>query len=133
MDNRLKALITAPKIDEMRLDVFVSDALGTVTIKPMSTEQHERYQEKARVYDDKGRVVNFDMAKYRLTMLEGQIVEPNFANAEFLAAVDCRLATDFLRTRFDWSAINTVAAAIENFSTRSAGTDPEELVEEAKN
>ena len=81
MATTLEEFLALPDVENEQYTVKI-DRLGELVVKPMTYDQFTNYQNRARI---KGNKTNFDSGKLNLLILAGQIISPNFSNAEFLA------------------------------------------------
>ena len=75
--------LALPDVTDITEEVYINDRIGTFTVKPMTAEQHADYQKRCVIKLRKGER-DFDTVKFRLLVVTGQTVKPNFSDAEFL-------------------------------------------------
>ena len=75
--------LALPDVTDITEEVYINDRIGTFTVKPMTAEQHADYQKRCVIKLRKGER-DFDTVKFRLLVVTGQTVKPNFNDAEFL-------------------------------------------------
>ena len=126
MATTLDEFLALPDVEKEEYTVKI-DRLGELVVKPMTYDQFTNYQTRARL---KGKT-KFDTGKLNLLILAGQIVSPNFSNADFLAKANCQTAQDFIKKKFKAGEITEIASQIIKFS--GFDVDFEDKVEEAKN
>ena len=96
----------------------------------MNEKEYRTYQNACKSKIKKGGI-DFDTPKFNMMIIEGQVIKPNFKNAEFLKKAGCSTATEFIRKKFKAGEI----AELGNQIVKVSGFDtsvPED-VEEAKN
>ncbi len=132
MNTRLEDFLALPDAKDIEAEVQVNDRIGTVRVRPMTQDQYRAYQNKGRVRDNKGRVVDFDFAKFNLAVVAGQTVDPDFANADMLTKAGYSTAEDFIKAKLLPGEIAKIYKRVAELS----GFEPdreEEGIEEAKN
>lgn len=123
----LEDFLALPNVSEERHTIKIRGF--EFIVKPMTTTQFGAYQRKAKSKTDKG--YETDSGKLNLYILEGQIVEPNIRQVDFLSQVGCSTATEFLNKKFKAGEIAELVDQITQISGFDA--DFEDKVEEAKN
>ena len=126
MATTLDEFLALPDVENEEYTVKI-DRLGELVVKPMTYDQFTNYQNRARLKSK----LNIDTGKLNLLILAGQIVSPNFSNAEFLAKANCQTAQDFIKKKFKAGEITEIASQIIKYS--GFDVDFEDKVEEAKN
>jgi Phage XkdN-like protein. len=130
MYNKLEAFLALPDVANITEDVFINDRLGTFKVKPMTTDAYAAYRKQCTGTAQKGGA-DFDFGKYQLLIVTGQVVQPNFADADFLGKAGCATAREFVARKFKPGEIAEIAEKINTLS--GFNTDDDELIEEAKN
>ena len=133
------------------VDVFLYDDKKKlvklqVTIQSLSEEKFREIRGRSSISVDKSGTVS-EKRSMQLLLCESQIIEPDFANAEFLKKAGCVSARDFIGKKFPPGTIGDIAAAILELSRIIVGNDEnedgedgdmdikvsQEMVDEAKN
>ena len=128
--NDLERFLDLPDVSTMTEEVYVSERLGKVTVKPMTSEEHGAYQKRAQGKVQKGGI-DFDSAKFNLLIVAGQTISPNFADAELLKKSGCATPTEFISRKLKAGEIAELAAQICKIS--GFDEDINDDVAEAKN
>lgn len=118
---------TTDKRDVIEVSVFGKKL--SLTIRPMSEEEHNEWQKRAMTISRKGDT-SFSLGKYNSLMVPACVVEPNFNDADFLEKAKCISGWEFINSRFPAGVIEDIASRIQKlsgFNTLQAE------VEEAKN
>ena len=128
--NDLENFLALPDVTELVEEVFVSDRLGKFKVRPMTMDEFSSYQKRCRGKINKDGV-NFDSGKFNLLVVKGQVVEPDFSNAEFLKKAKCNTPEEFISRKL---LVGEIAKLSEEISRISGfDTDINEDIEEAKN
>lgn len=127
---RLQDFVNLPDVSGITKEIYINERLGTFTVKPMTATQHTSYQNRCKGKTTKDGT-SFDGGKFNLLISAGQIIEPNFSDAEFLSQLGCATASDFMSRKFLAGEIADIAEKIILIS--GFGTDINEDIEEAKN
>ena len=128
--NELEQFLALPDIENITEEVFVSDRVGTFTVRAMTANDFRDYQRKAGSKFSK-RGMDFDSTKFFIAMVAGQTVKPDFANAELLRKCNCATAEDLVSKKLLMGEITKLATKIQDISGFS--NSEEEDIEEAKN
>lgn len=126
----LEDFLALPDVDNIIEEVFVSKRLGKFKVKAMTADEHSNYQKRARGKINKDGV-DFDNAKFNLLICAGQIVAPDFNNAELLKKANCATGVELIKRKLLAGEIAELANKICAISGFDANTD--EDIEEAKN
>lgn len=126
----LEDFLALPDVDNITDEVFVSKRLGTFKVKAMTADEHSNYQKRARGKIKKDGV-DFDNTKFNLLICAGQIVEPDFNNAELLKKTNCSTGADLIKKKLLAGEIATLADKICQIS--GFDSDLQEDIDEAKN
>lgn len=129
--NDLERFLDLPDVSNIEEEIFVSKRIGKVKIKAMSTEAFSEYQRAAGMNKVSKKGVGGDITKLNIEMVAGQVVEPNFANKEFLDKVKCTTATEFVAKKLLVGEVTEIARQIQRIS--GFDVDINEEIEEAKN
>lgn len=124
----LNEFLSLQDVNDITHDVEIK-RLGKFTVRPMNHEQFSAYQKRARDKGTKG--YEFDSGKLNMLIVTGQMVSPDFSNAEFLAKAACATASDFIKKKFKAGEIAELASKITDIS--GFDVDFDEKVTEAKN
>ena len=128
--NELEQFLGLPDVDTITEEVFVSERLGKFKVKAMSEAEYREYQNKCKSRIKKGGM-DFDTGKFNLLICAGQVISPDFKNAEFLKKAGCATATEFIQRKFKAGEIAELGNQIVKIS--GFETDINEDKEEAKN
>ena len=123
---RLDDFLALPDVSERAEEATVSERLGPVTIKAMTADQLEDYQNMAR-----GQGRRASGAKLFLYMVAGQMADPDVSDAGFLAQSGHATAADFVKAKLLPGEIAALAGRIMELSGFDADINQE--VDEAKN
>lgn len=126
----LEQFLALPDVDSLEEEVYVNDRLGKFTIKPMTNAQFNEYSKRCQSKINK-KGMDFDAAKYNLLVIAGQVIKPDFNNAELLKKAGCATASELIQKKLFAGEIADLASKIANISGFS--NDINEEVEEAKN
>jgi hypothetical protein len=128
--SRLSDFLALPNASDVTEEIFVNDRLGVFTVKPMTVAQHKTYQDRCRLRVDKGGV-SFDSAKFNLLVTAGQVLDPDFSDADFLQKTGYPSATEFIKAKFYSGEVASISEKI----CRLSGFDEDinDKVDEAKN
>lgn len=128
--SRLEEFLALPNVDEMVTDITM-DRLGTFTVKPLSPEKHQEFQNRCRTKNRKTGDVDFNMLKFNLLVISNQVINPNFSDANALQTSGFQNPRDLIEAKFKAGEIFELAQKICEIS--GFDTEIEEVVEEAKN
>ena len=128
--SRLEEFLALPNVNDVVEEIYVNKRLGTFKVKPMTNQQYNEYLSRCRgKFTKEG--VNFDNGKYNLLIVSNHVIDPNFADAEFLQRAGFTNPRDFINAKFKAGEIQDIAEKIAEIS--GIGGDLSEKVEEAKN
>lgn len=128
--NDLEMFLTLPDVDTIEKEIKVSNRLGTFKIRAMTSEEFSNYQTRCtRKMNKKG--VDIDINKLNTLIVAGQVVAPDFSNAEFLKKVGCSTATEFISKKLLIGEITEISKQVQILS--GFDVDMNEDIEEAKN
>lgn len=82
---KLENFFSLPDVDSLEQEVFISDRLGNVKIKPMTEPQFSGYQKRSQNPKDPNAPT--DASKLNRLIMKNHVIEPNFCNADFLDKV----------------------------------------------
>lgn len=85
-----------------------------LVIRPITEKEHVEFQRRSNVINKNK--ITFDSGKYSSLVLEACIVEPNFADAEFLKRANCISASEFINKKFPAGIVSEISKQIENLS-----------------
>lgn len=128
--NSLEDFLTLPDVDNIEEEVFVSQRLGKFKIKAMTSDEFSDYQKRCRGKISK-KGANFDLEKFNLLIVAGQVTYPDFNNADFLKKANCNTALEFINKKLLVGEITELSRQIQKLS--GFDTDINDDVEEAKN
>ena len=128
--SRLEEFLALPNVNDVVEEIYVNKRLGTFKVKPMTNQQYNEYLSRCRGKITKDGV-NFDNGKYNLLIISNHVIDPNFADAEFLQRAGFTNPRDFINAKFKAGEIQDIAEKIAQIS--GIGGDLSEKVEEAKN
>jgi len=126
----LEQFLALPDVDNLTEDVYVSDRVGTFTIKAMTADDFEDYRRKAGVRATK-KGTEFNTTRFFLAMIAGQTIKPDFANKEILARCGCTTPEQVVSKKLLMGEITKLANRIQEISGFDNNLD--EDIEEAKN
>lgn len=128
--NDLEMFLTLPDVDTIEKEIKVSNRLGTFKIRAMTSEEFSNYQTRCtRKMNKKG--IDTDFNKLNTLIVAGQVVAPDFSNAEFLKKVGCSTATEFISKKLLIGEITEISKQVQILS--GFDIDMNEDIEEAKN
>lgn len=128
--NDLEMFLTLPDVDTIEKEIKVSNRLGTFKIRAMTSEEFSNYQTRCtRKMNKKG--VDIDINKLNTLIVAGQVVAPDFSNAEFLKKAGCSTATEFISKKLLIGEITEISKQVQILS--GFDVDMNEDIEEAKN
>ena len=127
--NELESFLNLPDVDNIIEEVTLP-RLGTFKVKAISEEEYRNYQNRCKSKVKKNGM-DFDTGKFNLLIVAGQVVSPDFNNAEFLKKVGCSTATEFIQRKFKAGEIAELGNQICVIS--GFDSDINEDIEEAKN
>ena len=128
--NDLEQFLALPDVDNITAEVFVSDRVGTFTVKAMTASDFEDYRRKAGVKTTK-KGVEFNSTKFFMAMVAGQTIKPDFANKELLTKCGCTSPEEVVAKKLLMGEITKIATKIQEISGFNG--DLEDDIEEAKN
>lgn len=130
--SELHDFLALPDVSDITEEIRINERLGTFTVKPLTESQWTNYRNRC-----KGKIskqgMDFDSGKFNLLVITGQVVEPNFSDADFLAKAGCNTASEFITKKFLAGEIADIAdkiTAISGFGSDSDGIN--EDIAEAK-
>lgn len=128
--NDLEKFLTLPDVDTIEKEIFVSERLGNFKIKAMTSEDFASYQTRStKKVSKKG--FDIDINKLNTLIVAGQVVSPDFSNAEFLKKAGCATATEFISKKLLIGEITEISKQVQALS--GFDVDINNDVEEAKN
>lgn len=128
--NDLEKFLTLPDVDTIEKEIFVSERLGTFKIKAMTSEDFASYQTRStKKVSKKG--LDIDINKLNTLIVAGQVVSPDFSNAEFLKKAGCATATEFISRKLLIGEITEISKQVQALS--GFDVDINNDIEEAKN
>jgi len=95
--SRLQDFLALPKTSEITEEIYVNERIGTLTIKPMTEQQFNNYRQRAKRGKKESEI---DLGRFQMLIITGQVIDPNFSDADFLAKAGCSGASDFIAERF---------------------------------
>ena len=126
----LERFLALPDADSIVEEIYINDRIGTFRVRAMSQADFKEYQRQAQ-----GRIgrkgMDFDVGKFNLLMVAGQVIQPDFANAEFLKKAGCVSAEQFISKKLLPGEIAELAKKIQEIS--GFDNEPDKDLEEAKN
>lgn len=125
----LEMFLELPDVDSIVEEVYVSDRLPKFKVKAMTAQELRDYQNKCKIKSKKG--VELDTGKFNLLVVAGQVVSPDFSNAEFLKKANCATASQFIEKKLLAGEIANLGKQIVQIS--GFDNDINEDIEEAKN
>lgn len=128
--SKLDDFLQLPDVDDIIEEIFINERLGSFKIKAMTQDEFADYQKRCRSKITK-KGVEFDNNKFNLLLVAGQVVEPDFSNAEFLKKAGCATAVEFLKKKLLSGEIAELSTQIQRVS--GFDTNINDDVEEAKN
>lgn len=126
----LEDFLNMPNVADEVEEIYVNKRLGKFKVKPMTIDKHKEFQDRCRGKFNKDGV-SFDQAKFNLLIIENQVIEPNFSNAEFLSKVGFTNPRDFIKAKFLPGEVLEIAQKVCQIS--GFETDINKDIEEAKN
>jgi len=128
--SKLVDFLALPDISSMEEIVKINDRIGEITIKPMTQTQWESY--RARCTGKVGKKgVDFDSEKFNSLIMVGQVVNPNFSDADMLGKARCSTASEFISKKILPGEVAEIISRITKLS--GFDNDINEDIEEAKN
>lgn len=100
-----------------------------LVVRPISDEDFKEYQRRSQ--KKQGNNITIDQQKLRQCILESHIVEPNFADAEFLKKVNCVTSYQFLERKFPAGVLQDIVSKVLEISGFMSDINVE--IDEAKN
>lgn len=128
--NDLERFLNLQDVNEIEEEVFVSERLGKFKVKAMTSDEYADYQKRCKGKMNK-QGMDFDAMKFNLLLAAGQVVEPNFSNAELLKKAGCATAVEFIKRKLLPGEIAELSEQICKISGFTSSIN--EDVEEAKN
>lgn len=128
--SKLEDFLGLTDVSEVRETITVAFDGKTfdIVIRPLSEKEHSDFQRLATNFNKKN--VSFNRSKYNELTLTNCIVEPNFAEPNFLSKVNCQTAIEFLNKKFPAGVLEDVCEKVQKLS----GFEVFDLeVDEAKN
>lgn len=126
----LKDFLTLPDVTEVTEEFYVNDRIGKVVIKPMTSDEFNDYSKRStNKVNKKG--VDFDSGKFNLLIVAGQVVKPDFSDADLLKKANCTSATEFIKRKLFSGEIAAIANKVSEIS--GFDTDINDDIQEAKN
>ena len=135
MHTALKAFLEAPKISELRGEVYLKRFDVTFIVSAMSDNQLSEYQQRALKSTPKKNakiLESLDFGKYKRLVVCNHVLEPNIGDPEFLRAGGYGTIEDFIIDKLTAGEISEIFAKIVEISGMSSGNF-DEGIEEAKN
>lgn len=127
---KLEDFLAMPDVSEMKEEVYINERLGAFIIAPMDDDQVKRYRNKCKIGKNG---IEIDNEKFQIALITGQVIEPNFSDAEFLANAKCTTASEFIKRKFKAGEIADIASKITKASGfNKEGKDINDYIEEAK-
>jgi len=128
--SKLEAFLALGNAEDLQDTVSLKRVGVDVVVKAMNSNQFGEYKRRSM-----GKIgkegLSFDSSKFNLLICAGQIIDPDFSNAEFLNKAGCLTAIDFISKKFLPGEIEDVASACLALS--GYDTDQSDAVDEAKN
>lgn len=131
MDKSLEDFLAMPDVDNIEEEVFVSKRLGKFKVKAMTADEHAEYVKRAKGKIGKKGEIEFDSGKFNLMIAAGQVISPDFRNAELLKKANCATAAEFIKKKLLAGEIAELSEQICKLS--GFDIDINEEIEEAKN
>lgn len=128
--SRLEDFLSLPNVADEVAEVYVSKRLGTFKVKPMTIDQHKEYQDRCKGNFTKNGM-KFDNTKFNLLIVENQVIDPNFKDADFLNRANFSNPRDFIKAKLKPGEVLEIAQKICEIS--GFEVDPNEEIEKAKN
>lgn len=131
--SKLQDFLALPDVSSITEEIYINERLGTFTVKPMTEKQWDDYRNRCKGKFKKDGM-DFDNSKFNLLVITGQVIEPNFSDAEFLSRVGCVKASDFITRKFLAGEIADIVekiTKISGFDDEDGGINKE--IEDAKN
>ena len=128
--SELEQFLALPDVSDIEETIYVNERLGSFVVKPMTSAQFDEYSKRCRSKVNK-KGVDFDGGKFNLLIVAGQVVKPDFNNAELLKKAGCATAAELIQKKL---LAGEIAALSEKISEISGfNTDMNESIQEAKN
>ena len=128
--SRLEDFLSLPNVADEVKEIYVGKRLGIFKVKPMTIDQHKEYQDRCRGNLNKNGV-RFDQSKFNMLIVENQVIDPNFRDAEFLSKTGFSNPRDFIKAKFYPGEVLEIAQKVCEISGFEINTN--EDIEEAKN
>lgn len=129
-EKTLDDFLNLPDVDDIQEEIFVNNRLGKFKVKAMTSDEFSAYQKRAKTKVGKDGI-QFDGAKFNLAIVAGQVIYPDFNNAELLKKAKCTTGTELIKRKLLPGEIGLIADKICTIS--GFDSDFNEDVEEAKN
>jgi hypothetical protein len=128
--NDLEMFLALPDVNSIEKEIFVSKRLGNFKIRAMTSEEFSEYQKRCtKKVNKKG--LDIDINKLNTLIVAGQVIAPDFSNAEFLKKVNCSTATEFISKKLLIGEIAEISRQVQILS--GFDEDITEDIDEAKN
>ena len=128
--SELEQFLALPDVTDMEETIYVNERVGSFVVKPMTSAQFDEYSKRCRSKVNK-KGVDFDGGKFNLLIVAGQVVKPDFNNAELLKKAGCATAAELIQKKL---LAGEIAALSEKISEISGfNTDMNDSIQEAKN
>lgn len=128
--SELEEFLALPDVSDIQETVYVNERLGSFVVKPMTSAQFDEYSKRCRSKVNK-KGVDFDGGKFNLLIVAGQVVKPDFNNAELLKKAGCATASELIQKKLLAGEIALLSEKISEISGFT--TDINESIQEAKN
>ena len=128
--SELEEFLALPDVSDIQETIYVNERLGSFVVKPMTSAQFDEYSKRCRSKVNK-KGVDFDGGKFNLLIVAGQVVKPDFNNAELLKKAGCATASELIQKKLLAGEIALLSEKISEISGFS--TDINESIQEAKN
>lgn len=128
--SELEEFLALPDVSDIQETIYVNERLGSFVVKPMTSAQFDEYSKRCRSKVNK-KGVDFDGGKFNLLIVAGQVVKPDFNNAELLKKAGCATASELIQKKLLAGEISLLSEKISEISGFS--TDINESAQEAKN
>lgn len=128
--SELEEFLALPDVSDIQETIYVNERLGSFVVKPMTSAQFDEYSKRCRSKVNK-KGVDFDGGKFNLLIVAGQVVKPDFNNAELLKKAGCATASELIQKKLLAGEIALLSEKISEIS--GFNTDINESIQEAKN
>ena len=129
--NAIEEFLELPDLTEMKETITINyngKPLEFV-VRPINDTEFKDYQKRSQ--KRQGNRIVIDDTKIRACILENNIVEPDFNNAEFLRKAGCVTGIEFLERKFPSGVLQDIVAKVLEISGFDNDINVE--IEEAKN